>query len=1622
MGVPKFFRYMSERYPCLSELIREYQIPEFDNMYLDMNGIIHMCSHPDDNNPHFRITEQKIFEDIFHYLEVLFRMIKPQQLFFMAIDGVAPRAKMNQQRGRRFRSAKDAEKQEIEAQKKGETLPTEARFDSNCITPGTVFMARLQEQLKYFCKKKISTDPLWRNVKVILSGHETPGEGEHKIMDYIRYIRAQPGYNPHTRHCLYGLDADLIMLGLCTHEPHFSLLREEVKFGKQSSKRQSVPEEITFFLLHLSLMREYLELEFAPVKDKLVGFEYDFEKIIDDWVLMGFLVGNDFIPHLPHLHISNGALPILYNAYMEVLPTLDGYINEGGTLNLARFEKFMQKLSAFDTGNFEEIRGDLDWMESKTGRKATAHSQVSTSGPRELETWQAEGADDEDFMKFEALEPESAPAKDSGLAALIQATDELDIESDEDDDEDEDKAFKYYKREYYMNKLEYANVTPQVLRSQAEGYVEAIQWNLHYYYNGVCSWSWYYPHHYAPYISDIKGFADFKFNFDLGTPFKPYEQLLGVLPAASKSLLPEPYHKLMLNDDSLIKQYYPEDFQTDKNGKRQEWEAVVLIPFMDEKLLLEAMKPCNEELTEEEVRRNTHGPMLVYTYTNKDLGKCDAPEYFPPIQRVHCKEEKFEIANLRVPINKLVKGAYPGITMDLYYPGFPTMKHLKYTGELKQARVKVFEQPSRFESMIVKIQHDKINPDDFPVELLGTSVFVGWPHLMEGRLYAISNSRIKYVSRGEANQYNSEDVKDGVFKEEASMAIERYKHRLGIEVGDVKILFHVQIMTGRKYVFSPNGRLTLEKQFAEMTANYPIQTVVTNIETYDANKTLFRDVQDVFPEGVICFSLGNPHYGAQGIVTDSKEAHKTGRIKVCLSSMEEPNFSSVRRLKDDLLRSYKTAYNAASQLGMSHFLYSRITGSIFVETPDGEGGFKNVNVGLNLKFNKRNQETPGYTKRIDTTWYYTDKCTQLVREYSENFGQLFKYCAEQGGNDNIKVEVLFGDDWEEKIKKVQVWLRGLPTHNIERQQCGSQVTEPEVVEEIEKIIDNYCISDNSRSKRIQMSVKPSFLYKPELQSGTLPPDPKMQVELFDRIVNTRSGFSVPFGLKGTIIAIAESPSGNERDTMYDVVFDKPFQDGLQLNCSPGRGYKLPRTAFIDISYGKRVLDKRTGKDVASSSTKQENPWDRNKGQKFFNMNNSAREIPDQYPNYPKKVASQEKTQGSAFVPFNSNLRGFPNEVDSSQHESKKETPQIPETSAIKHYKAASSQANEPDTKHYKVTAIDVSELIPEQIRMKQSDKSATLPENGENKAKENGTKTKDRSVSGKDWYKPFSGFAKDDADQLKNPKESKNTTEQGMPSFDLIKEPDMLGLFLSKEVRERETPVERETTRPPNRVNTDFLKRILKIDKIPTKTETEPVTAPEVCPNVSFDMLAEKVANVPASIRLLTYYQSNGLGVPQYLYVPLENKCKANIVLTDGEVVLGDLADSKQDAIENVANKVLQLLMKKVPTITEKAVSDQNLPIPPKNWVKSKEIELVPQDEALNAVLQNPFVPTQVIKNNNKSTDGSLQDVVVKQENVSSANGNAKQDKGETGANGSNQNKKTKPKTKIAANFLNKFR
>jgi 5'-3' exoribonuclease 1 len=293
----------------------------------------------------------------------------------MAIDGVAPRAKMNQQRSRRFRSALDAEKLRAEARAKGEPEPVGEPFDSNCITPGTPFMARLSEHLRFYVLKKQTEDPLWQKATVILSGHEVRGEGEHKIMEHIRWARGAKDWDPNQTHCLYGLDADLIMLALVTHEPHFCLLREVVKFGggekgQPSREVMENPTDDGFLLLHVGLLREYLDQEFRTVADAL-PFPYDCERIVDDFVLLSMLVGNDFLPPLPTLDIAEGALNTLFSTYRDLLPSLGGYVSGdagGGTFDAGRLERILAVMGQLEQQVLEERAKDVEFMEQKKAR------------------------------------------------------------------------------------------------------------------------------------------------------------------------------------------------------------------------------------------------------------------------------------------------------------------------------------------------------------------------------------------------------------------------------------------------------------------------------------------------------------------------------------------------------------------------------------------------------------------------------------------------------------------------------------------------------------------------------------------------------------------------------------------------------------------------------------------------------------------------------------------------------------------------------------------------------------------------------------------------------------------------------------------------------------------------------------------------------------------------------------------------------------------------------------------------------------------------------------------------------------------------------------------------------
>lgn len=158
---------------------------------------------------------------------------------------------------------------------------------------------------------------------------------------------------------------------------------------------------------------------------------------------MGFLVGNDFIPHLPHLHINHDALPLLYGTYITILPELGGYINESGHLNLPRFEKYLVKLSDFDREHFSEVFVDLKWFESKVGNKYLneAAGVAAEEARNYKEKKKLKGQ--ENSLCWAAL--------DKNEGEMVTSKDNLEDETE--DDDLFETEFRQYKRTYYMTKM-----------------------------------------------------------------------------------------------------------------------------------------------------------------------------------------------------------------------------------------------------------------------------------------------------------------------------------------------------------------------------------------------------------------------------------------------------------------------------------------------------------------------------------------------------------------------------------------------------------------------------------------------------------------------------------------------------------------------------------------------------------------------------------------------------------------------------------------------------------------------------------------------------------------------------------------------------------------------------------------------------------------------------------------------------------------------------------------------------------------------------------------------------------------------------------------------------------------
>ncbi|CAB9514453.1 5'-3' exoribonuclease [Seminavis robusta] len=675
-GIPKMFRWLSDQYPdIINRQLEEGLAPDLqvDSFYLDMNGIIHPCTHGNAEGEIIILDETAMFKKIFLYVDRLYKLVQPDKLLYLAVDGVAPRAKMNQQRSRRFRSAKEAEMTAAEViarknaagakgPKKSDEEWLERRFDSNCITPGTDFMLKLSIALQKWVEFKMKADPFWQNgATVIVSGPDVPGEGEHKVMDFLRdsreqYYQRQQQRNdndaddnndeeeeekilwePNWTHVLYGLDADLIMLGLVSHEPNFMLLREKMSVvmagrGRNKYRKKKDMMEYTkndFEVLELSSLRQLLALQFRRFDDDgALNVDFDLNRVVDDFVFMCMLVGNDFLSHMPHMEIDGGAISMMMSTYIDLLPEWGDYLTKKEQIHPQRFEQFLYHLAVYEEEHFKR-RG---FEENEPGWKLTADAE-------------------DDICDFYGEYFTKDPTPEAAKPANRKGAPEPPESDDPNIQASGNRGFRRqyptvrarsYRDFYYETKMGWKasdrNRTLFRRRAHVRDYIEGLHWNLNYYHNGCCSWDWYFPHLYSPLCTDVVNLHEFyedddndndgfkSFPFELGTPFPSLAQLLSVLPPQSAQLLPPPLGELMINPASPLTEYYPPDFTTDPNGKRQSWEAVVEIPFIDADILLDTMDKILEKdktgesplLTKGERLRNVRGKQHVFAPPRND--------------------------------------------------------------------------------------------------------------------------------------------------------------------------------------------------------------------------------------------------------------------------------------------------------------------------------------------------------------------------------------------------------------------------------------------------------------------------------------------------------------------------------------------------------------------------------------------------------------------------------------------------------------------------------------------------------------------------------------------------------------------------------------------------------------------------------------------------------------------------------------------------------------------------------------------------------------------------------------------------------------------------------------------
>jgi 5'-3' exoribonuclease 2 len=524
MGIPYYFYSLTQKY---NNIISNNKPTHLDIYCIDFNGIIHNVAQDIirkyKDAPVGRVDndkiESEIIEGVWDRIKYYIENYKASK-YIICADGVAPLAKMFQQRKRRYLNIYRNTLDNVNIV-----------WDTNAITPGTLFMDRLNT----YIRRNINDD---RNKnKVIYSGSDECGEGEHKI---FKIIKDAPNDD---RIIIHGLDADLIILSLMSHKENIYLMREvkEPHTSKTIYNYLNIRELRKAILCELKTNWGVLNTgtsdksdtsDTSDTSDKSsVSNDCD---LIETYCTACTILGNDFIPHLLTIELKNNGIDNLLSATKRSIK-VNGLLVNNGVINHNCLIDIFKDLANTEDDDIHNI------CERYIKKKIPDNKNIAS-----------------DYYGLKNKDP---------LINTIYNS--------------PNKWRQEYYRVVFDNNI---SIDSTIMFNACNNYIKGIYWVYSYYKGRDIDCEWYYPYNYPPTIKDILNHSIANELPVLNTDncfVKPYIQLLIVLPKYSVKLLPKKYQRYMLDIYGGIFHMYPVKYNIQTFLKTQLWECSPILPLIN---------------------------------------------------------------------------------------------------------------------------------------------------------------------------------------------------------------------------------------------------------------------------------------------------------------------------------------------------------------------------------------------------------------------------------------------------------------------------------------------------------------------------------------------------------------------------------------------------------------------------------------------------------------------------------------------------------------------------------------------------------------------------------------------------------------------------------------------------------------------------------------------------------------------------------------------------------------------------------------------------------------------------------------------------------------------------------